>query len=54
MNAKENDETNEQAIVTEDLSTVNAEASKIKGGIKLKECLISNYQISGHGGGEGL
>lgn len=50
MNEKENRETNDQQIVIEDLSAGNAEASKVKGGIKLQDCLITSYQTSGHGG----
>ena len=49
MKAKDDRETNDQAVVIEDLSAQDAEASKVKGGIELKECLITSYSISGHG-----
>jgi|RhiMetdeSRZDD1v2_1073273.scaffolds.fasta_scaffold173430_4 hypothetical protein len=51
MKVKDNRESNDQSIVLEDLRAENAEASKVKGGIELKECLITSYQTSGHGGG---
>ena len=50
MNPKDNRETNDQSIVIEDLSIEHAEASNVKGGIELKECLITGYQTSGHAG----
>jgi hypothetical protein len=46
MNPKDNHKTNDPAIVIEDLSIENAEASNVKGGIELKECLITGYQTS--------
>jgi len=51
MNAKDNRETNNQAIVTEDLSPENAEASEVKGGYELKQVLITSYQVGSHSGG---
>lgn len=50
MNEKDNRETNDQEIAIEDLSAENAEASKVKGGVKLPDCLIASYQTTGHGG----
>jgi hypothetical protein len=50
MNAKDNCETNDQAVVLEDLSAQDAEASEVKGGVELKDCLITSYTLSGHGG----
>jgi hypothetical protein len=50
MNAKENHETNDQSIVIEDLSAQNAEAIQVKGGVKLKEVLITSWQTSASDG----
>ena len=50
MKSKDNSETHDQAIVIEDLSAQDAEASKVKGGIEIRDCLVTGYQISGHGG----
>ena len=50
MKAKDNRETHDQAVDIEDLSAQDDEASKVKGGIEIKDCLITSYSISGHGG----
>lgn len=50
MNAKDNRETNDQAVVIEDLSPENAEASEVKGGYELRHVLITSYQTGGHSG----
>jgi len=43
------DEKQDQALVIEDLSAQDAETSRVKGGIEIKDCLITGYSISGHG-----
>lgn len=50
MKVKDNRESNDQSIVLEDLSAEKADANKVKGGIELKDCRITSYQTSGHGG----
>ncbi|HKA23130.1 MAG TPA: hypothetical protein VKN18_32985 [Blastocatellia bacterium] len=49
MKTKDSCETPDQAGI-EDLNAQDAEASKVKGGIKIQDCLIANFQTSGHGG----
>ena len=50
MNIKGKSETNNQAIVLEDLSAQNAEAIQVKGGVRIQEVLISSWQTSASDG----
>ena len=49
MQTTDDHEKQDQALVIEDLSAQDAETSRVKGGIEIKECLITGYSISGHG-----
>ena len=39
----------DQDLIIEDLSAKDAEANNVKGGIEIRDCLITNYSMPGHG-----
>ena len=49
MKTKYNKDKTDQAVLIEDLNAQDPEGIKVKGGIKLEECLITSFQTSGHG-----
>ena len=49
MKTKYNKDKTDQAVLIENLNAQDADASKVKGGIKLDECLITSFQTSSHG-----